>query len=392
MNFHLLQAEVQQFIVENTNEDLVKLAFAKNPFPEIIWSEIINQISARSKASTKLPTWFETEGIYFPSKVSVEQTSSEKTAKYKADLVSGNAIADLTGGFGVDSYYFSKKVSKVFHCEQNAELSEIADHNFKQLGAKNISCIAGDSIEFLEQNTNSLDWIYVDPSRRGESNNRVFLLSDCEPNVPKIIDKYLNYAERILLKVAPILDISAAIAELKFVKKVHVVALNNEVKELLFEIEKGFLKGIEIKTVNLKGDLAETFNFHLGADAQAELSLPLKYLYEPNAAIMKSGGFEEIGITYAMSKLHRHTHLYTSNNLELGFPGRIFEIQKQISYAKSNMKALQNTKANVTTRNFPDKVQDIRKKWKINDGGELYIFFTTNKDEQKIVLICGKIK
>ena len=392
MNLNLLQVEVQQFINENTNADLVKLAFAKNPFPEIIWSEVISQIAARSKAANKLPTWYRAERILYPSKVSVEQTSSEQTAKYKADLVSGNTLADLTGGFGVDSYFFSKTVSTVFHCEQNSDLSKITAHNFEQLNVSNITCITGDSLRFLESNKNLVDWIYIDPSRRNDENNRVFLLTDCEPNVPELLTTYLKYSNRILIKVAPLLDISSATAELNYVKCIHIVAINNEVKELLFEIENGFKGKIEIKTVNLKSDVSETFNFILGNERASHLSLPLKYLYEPNAAIMKSGGFDDIGIAYDLYKLHQHTHLYTSNNLRSDFPGRIFELKYQMLYGKSDMKALQNTKANVTTRNFPDKVQDIRKKWKINDGGDSYIFFTTNKDEQKIALICGKIK
>ncbi len=392
MNVDLLLPEVQHYIKQQTNQDVVKLAFAKNPFPKIVWTDIINQIAARSKAEHKLPTWFATDGILYPSKVSVEQTSSEKTANFKSKIISGNVLADLTGGFGIDSFFFSKHFQTVIHCEQDLELHSIVDYNFKVLNAFNIQCFGGDCTTFLDSNAMPIDWIYIDPSRRNDLKNRVFLLSDCEPNVVQLLPKYLSYSENILIKAAPILDITAAISELQFVSKVHIIALQNEVKEVLFQISKNYSGPILIQTSNLKAKLVERFEFEFGSKLIAPLSVPQKYLYEPNAAIMKSGGFEDIALAYNIEKLHRHTHLYTSNSLHADFPGRIFEIKNVLNYNKNDMKKLQNSTANVTIRNFPDKVEAIRKKWKISDGGNSYIFFTTNLNESKIALLCTKLK
>lgn len=391
MNKILLTPEIQQFISQNTGTDVSKLALMKNPFPDVNWVDILNQISAKAKAKQKLPTWFSTENIIYPSKISVEQTSSEATALYKSQLVSGESLIDLSGGFGVDDYYFSKKIKKVYHCEINPELSEIVAHNCNQLKADNIVCISGDSYETLQNLNQKMDWIYIDPSRRNDQKGKVFMLKDCLPNVPELLDFYFTFSNHILIKTAPILDISAGLSELKNVKSVHIVALDNEVKELLWEIEKDFSGEIIIKTVNISKEKTDSFDFILSEEVYANLALPKQYLYEPNSAIMKSGGFEHIGNRFDLAKLHQHSHLYTSDEL-IDFPGRIFKIETQIPYNKPEMKAnLENQKANITTRNFPDSVETIRKKWKIKDGGNKYCFFTTDKNNDKIVLICSKI-
>ena len=386
-----MHPDIQKFIIQNTGADLTKLALQKNPFPEVDWILILNQIEARSKAKDKLPTWFAAENIIYPSKVSVEQTSSEKTAAYKADLISGETLIDLTGGFGVDDYYFSKKFKAVAHCEINEELSEIVKQNFERLQVKNCTFYSGDSIHLLEDSNQKYDWIYIDPSRRNDVKGKVFMLKDCLPNVPELLDFYFEKAERIFIKTAPLLDISAGLSELKNVKNIHIIALENEVKELLFEIHKNYSGEIKIKTANILKESIETFEFILGEDSFSLYDFPKKYLYEPNSAIMKSGGFDEISTAFQIDKLHKHSHLYTSENL-IDFPGRKFEIQKVISYNKNEMKnELLNQQANITTRNFPETVENIRKKWKIKNGGNLYCFFTTDVKDNKIVLICTKI-
>lgn len=392
MSDSILKPEIQAFINANLGKDLTKLALQKNPFPDVDWREILNQIAAKSKAKDKLPTWFSTNEIMYPSKVSVEQTSSEKTALYKSNLVSGGKLIDLTGGFGIDDYYFSKKMSQVIHCEINPGLSEIVKHNFEKLQVSNVRCFAADSFDVLQNSDAMYDWIYIDPSRRNDAKGKVFLLKDCLPNVPELLDFYFKYSEKILVKTAPILDISAGLSELHYVKKIHIVAIENEVKELLWEISKNHDGKISIETANILKDSIEYFDFILDEDQTATFSLPKKYLYEPNSAIMKSGGFDEISVQFDLGKLQQHSHLYTSDEL-IAFPGRIFEIQKQIPYSKSDMKTfLENQKANITTRNFPDSVETIRKKWKIKDGGTQYCFFTTDANHNKIVLICSKIK
>lgn len=394
MNSSLLSKNIQQFIAKNTGASITKLALQKNPFPEVDWILILNQIEAKTKAKDKLPTWFSTENIIYPSKISVEQTSSEKTAAYKASLISGESLIDLTGGFGVDDYYFSKNFKVVTHCEINEDLSAIVKHNLTQLDVKNCFCYAGDSANTLNEAKSDFkwDWIYIDPSRRNDAKGKVFMLKDCLPNVPDLLDFYFEKTNSILIKTAPLLDLSAGLSELKFVKNIHIIGLENEVKELLFEIHNHYLGEITIKTANILKDKIETFEFVLGNESDfPSYELPEKYLYEPNSAIMKSGGFDEVSSIFKINKLHKNSHLYTSKEL-IDFPGRTFEIEKVISYNKNEMKTeLLNQQANITTRNFPDTVENIRKKWKIKNGGNLYCFFTTDKNDNKIVLICRKI-
>lgn len=392
MNTLILHQNIQDFISQNIGAPIAKLALQKNPFPEVDWILILNQIEAKTKAKDKLPTWFNTENIIYPSKVSVEQTSSERTAAYKASLINGENLIDLTGGFGVDDYYFAKKFKSVTHCEINEDLSAVVKHNLEQLNVKNCFCYADDSANVLKESEIKWDWIYIDPSRRNDAKGKVFMLKDCLPNVPESLDFYFEKANSILIKTAPLLDLSAGLSELKFVKNIHIIALENEVKELLFELHKNYGGGITIKTANILKDKTETFEFVLGNETEiASYQLPQKYIYEPNSAIMKSGGFDEVSTFFKINKLHKHSHLYTSEE-KIDFPGRTFEIQKVIPYSKNEMKKeLSNQQANVTTRNFPETVENIRKKWKIKNGGNLYCFFTTDVKDNKIVLICTKI-
>ncbi len=393
MQDSILNTEIQDFINKNISTSISKLALQKNPFPDVEWIHILNQIEAKSKAKDKLPTWFNTKNIIFPSKISVEQTSSEQTALYKSSIVSGEQLIDLTGGFGVDDYYFATKITHVTHCEINPELSEIVQYNFEQLNIKNVQCEAGDSYETLEAFNRKWDWIYIDPSRRNDAKGKVFMLKDCLPNIPENLDFYFENSNAILIKTAPLLDLSAGLSELKNVKNIHIVALENEVKELLWELHKDYYGEITLKTVNINKGTVDTFDFLMNQEAIfPAYSLPKKYLYEPNSAIMKSGGFDEVAINYDINKLHKHSHLYTSDEI-IEFPGRTFEITSYFSYNKTEMKHFLNGKqSNITTRNFPETVENIRKKWKIKDGGNLYTFFTTDENNNKIVLICAKIK
>jgi len=393
LNLDILDPKIQDYINSNIGVSVSKLALQKNPFRSVEWISILNQIAAKSKAKDKLPTWFSTQNIIYPSKISVEQTSSEKTALYKASIVSGENLIDLTGGFGIDDYLFSKKIKTVVHCEINTELSNIVRHNYQQLKTNNVNCYAGDSFETLSKLNTHWDWIYIDPSRRNDIKGKVFMLKDCLPNVPENLNFYFEKSNSILIKTAPILDISAGINELEHIKSIHIVAVDNEVKELLWELNKDYNEPIAIKTINIAKEKTETFEFNLNENENLpNFSLPQTFLYEPNSAIMKSGGFDQVGQFYDLNKLHKHSHLYTSET-QKKFPGRIFEIKNCFSYTKTEMKKyLENKKANVTTRNFTDSVESIRKKWKIKEGGDLYCFFTTDVNNNKIVLICAKIK
>jgi hypothetical protein len=392
LDLRILKAEIQAFINANVGKSISKLALQKNPFPDLDWIFLLNQIEAKTKAKDKLPNWFYAENIIYPSKISIEQTSSEKTAMFKASITCGESLIDLTGGFGVDDYYFAKKIKNVAYCEINPELSNLVKHNFEQLKVYNISCHTGDSLVILSSLNTKWDWIYIDPSRRNEAKGKVFMLKDCLPNVPENLDFYFTNSNAVLIKTAPILDISAGLAELKHVKTIHIIALENEVKELLWELHKEYSGPVNIKTSNILKDKTESFDFILNEDSTLpNFSVPQDYLYEPNSAIMKSGGFNEVGSFYNLNKLHKHSHLYTSSTL-IPFAGRVFKILNSFQYNKTEMKSyLEKSQANITTRNFPDSVETIRTKWKIKDGGNVYCFFTTDKNNHKIVLICNKI-
>lgn len=385
-----ISSEIQAFIKNNLDTNPTELALKKNPFPTIDYPQLINQVIAKKKAKDKLPTWFNAKNIIYPAKISIEQTSSEITANYKATIIKGEKLIDLTGGFGVDDFYFSKYFKEVYHCELNKELSEIVAHNYTVLNQKNITCIKGDSLAVLEQLNSKFDWIYIDPSRRSDIKGKVFLLKDCVPNVPKLLEEYFKYTNKILIKTAPILDITSGLNELNYVKKIHIVAVKNEIKELLWEIEHQYESEIAISSVNIDNETIHQFETIYRKEYSATFSLPKKFLYEPNSAIMKSGNIEAISGFYSLDKLHQHSHLFTSDK-SITFQGRSFQIKEVLPFQKEHMKQFQNQKMNCTTRNFPLSVEEIKKKFKIKDGGTIFAFFTTNLNHEKIVLVCTKL-
>ena len=390
MNKDILSTDIQQFILKNIDTDISSLLLNKPISEDIKQRELVEQIEAKKRCKTKLKTWFETSNIYYPNKLNIEQTSSEKTAKYKTDLVHGKSLIDLTGGFGVDCFYFSKKVDTITHCEINKNLSDIVQHNYKQLKCDNINTLATNGIEYLKNTSDTFDWIYIDPSRRSDLKGKVFLLNDCLPNVSEHIDLLLSKSNHILIKTSPLLDITNGLKELKFVKEIHVVALKNEVKELLFVVEKNYIGEVSIITANIKNTKTDKFSFSLNQTEIASYSLPKGFLYESNAAILKSGAFNEVALSFGLQKLHKHSHLYTNDNL-IEFPGRAFEIIDIIAFNKKELKKrFKKQQFNITTRNFPKTVADIRKELLLKDGGNEYLFFTTNMKGEKIAIHCIK--
>jgi len=350
--------------------------------------ELIQQIESLRKAEKKLPTWFNTKNIYYPHKLNLEQTSSEITARYKASIVSGKSLADITGGFGVDSFYFSEIVTSVDHFELNKSLSEITNYNFSVLEKANITCYSEDGVQQVLNN--KYDVIYADPSRRNNAKGKVFFLKDCEPNIPIYIDSLLKNCNQLLIKTSPMLDLSIGLEELKSVSEIHIVASNNEVKELLWLLSKKTSTSILIKTINFNKKTTEVFDFNWKQASYPSYSLPKRYLYEPNAAIMKSGAFDLVSEKFKLDKLHQHTHLYTSDEL-IDFPGRKFKINEVIPYKKKEIKKLKIIKANISIRNFPETVSVLRKKLKISDGGMDYLFFVTTNNNKKQILVCSKV-
>lgn len=391
LNRRLLEKQIQDFINKNLNGDIAKLLFKGSPFENIKIQDLVGQIEAKKRAEHKLPTWFKTPNIYYPDKLNIEQSSSEITARYKANIISGMSLIDISGGLGVDTYFFSKKFKEVTHCEISEYLSNIANHNFKILGTDKINTIPYDGISYLIKTRKQFDWIFADPSRRNETNGKVFMLKDCAPNIPENLEMLLQCSHHILIKASPMLDISKALTELLFTKEVHVVAVQNEVKELLFVLEKNYQKEICIKAINIQKEIINSIESKYKNDVDAKYSLPQTYLYEPNSAIMKAGLFNEVSHQLKLFKLHNNSHLYTSNEL-INFPGRSFKINRIIPYTPKEIKKhIPLLKANVTVRNFPENVAQIRKKTKLKDGGSEYLFFTTDINNKHIVLVCRKV-
>lgn len=392
MNKNILNTGVQDFINNNLDADIMSVILKKSPFRNISSQELAEQIQAKKKCEKKLPHWFNTPLVYYPNKLNIEQCSSETTAKYKASILSGKTLVDLTGGLGVDTYFFSKGIDKVFHCEINQNLSEIAAHNLEVLGVENTIFISKDGLGFLNESNQNFDWLYVDPSRRSESKGKVFMLSDCSPNIVEHLPLLFQKSKHILIKTSPLLDITIGLNELAYVKEIHVVALKNEVKELLWVLERQYEGKTHIKTLNIIPSKPQRFSFNLPEEKVTlpTYELPLDYLYEPNAALLKAGAFKITSKAFRVHKLHEHSHLFTSKDL-LEFPGRVFRIEEVIGYSKKELKPLIGTKANITARNFPESVASIRKKHKIKDGGKVYLFFTRLKNNQLAVIKTSKV-
>lgn len=358
---------------------------AKSPFPEVTGKELANQIAARKKASKKLPHWFNTNLICYPSLLSVEQCSSEITAAYKASLVNGNTLIDLTGGFGVDSYYFSKQLAAVTHCEINHELSEIASYNSVPLGQTNTTFSYGDGIELLKATDQNYDSIYIDPARRSSS-GKVFMLKDCTPNVVEHLDLLLKKAGRILIKTAPLLDISAGLKELKQVAAIHIVSVKNECKELIWIIERNF-KGSTAIVCTTLNTTQKQFSFLPGEETPALIYGKVSegiYLYEPDVALLKGGAFNLIAERYSLRKFHSQTQLYLSDELNETFPGRIFKIDQVLSAGE--IKKEKNLKGSVIVRNYPDKAAALVEKYHIKPDDTQFMIFTQSIAEGKLII------
>ncbi len=393
MNERILHTEVQQFINDNLNTDITSLLLRGTSFEGVYTKEIVQQIEAKNKCRKKLPIWFQTEGIYYPKKLSIEQTSSEVTASYKAELVSGRSLADITGGFGVDAFFFSKRVEHVLHCEIDEVLSDIAHHNSQVLGSDNIETIARDGVALLKHSERKYDWIYADPSRRSDTGGKVFLLGDCLPDVVAHQELLIERAGNILVKTAPLLDITQGLRSLRHVKEVHCVAVNNEMKELLWVLQKGVQQEPKIICANIHHKGKQQFVGYLSEEevTRREYSAPKKYLYEPNAAILKAGLFKLVGRSFELKKIHQHSHLYTSDAL-IDFPGKVFQVEDCLPFSKKQVKnTFKGQKYSISTRNFNLKAEDLKKLVGSQEHALRQLFFTTGIDNKRIVIACQRL-
>lgn len=377
---------------ENPKQLALKLQKLDTPYDRF---SILNQIVGLKIAKTKLPSWY-AHKILYPKKISMEQCSSEWTARYKVSLVEkGKSMIDLTAGFGIDCGYLSKKYNKAIYNEQNSELAQLAKYNYKILGYDNINVINKDALEVLDQQE-SQSLIYLDPARRDKVGKKTVSIEDCEPNIIEIQDALFNKTEQILIKLSPMLDIESAISVLKYIYSIHIVSVKNECKELLFLLNSKKKCTPNIVCVNIDSEKQTSiFEFAKKDEQNSKIKLNSvlkKYIYEPNASILKAGAFKILTEKFDIEKLHPNTHLYTNDNCISNFPGRIFELVEQVSYNSKNIKRLNQIieKANISTRNFPLSPENLKAKLKIKDGGDIYIFGTTLSSNQKELLICKK--
>jgi len=392
MNHSILAPEVQRFLLDRADMAPSELALSKSPFADVSAAELAQQLDGRQRCRRKLPLWHRTPGIYYPEKVSIEQTSSEATARYKAALIpTGGNLADLTGGFGVDAYFFARQAANVVHCERNSELSRIAQHNAAVLATSNIRFIASDGVSYLlDQPADAFDLVYIDPSRRVQQ-HKVFRLEDCEPDIVALEDRLLKKARIVLTKAAPLLDISLAINTLNYVREVHVLSVSNECKEVLLLKDRHHAGDPLITAAVLTEGEPRTFAFHQAEEKTASLRTgrPERYLYEPDAALLKAGAFKLIAERYGLKKLHKHTHLYTSGTLDRDFPGRVFQVDQVAQYADFK-RSKTRIQANIAARNFPMKADDLRRRHRIDEGGPVYLFFCKGPDDAPLVIFASK--
>ncbi len=423
------------FLIEYINKDVTQLALTQK-FP----LEWLQQLSARQKAIEKLPTWAKNPHIKY-QKLALEQCSSEITASYKAFLLqncifprnkanetnqNSEKMADLTGGFGVDTYFFAQYFDKVFHVEMQTELQSIVKENFEQLGIKNnknIDFFEGKDTDFLDffqknylkNSEKMLYCLYLDPHRRegnqkSNTGQKVFKLEDCQPNILGNLEEYFKVSEIILVKVAPFLDILQGLKLLKYVFQCYIVSVDKELKEILYFLKKpnkentennGFLpENVPIFVVDLdKNELLKenfVFQFTISEENQTKIpnfSLPKKYLYEPHACMMKAGAFKAFAERYNLEKLHQNTHLYTSDFLLLGIPAKVFEVIETLPYQKKAVQDfLQGEKVEITVRNLKENPQEVQKKLGIvKTGGKKQLFACTNLHNKPQILVCERV-
>ncbi len=386
--------EQQKLLIKKyENEDVKKLALNKYAFVNQDAIFMLSQIKGRQIAKQKIPYWYQNEEIVYPLHLSMEQASSEVTAKFKAGLLKDiKSFADLTGGLGVDFSFVSQKAESSHYVESNKYLCELAENNFKQLNLKNYT-IHNTNAELFIDNTSKLDVIYIDPARRNNSGKKVFRIEDCQPNIIELQDTLLQKSNQVLIKFSPLLDISLAEKSLKNISHIYAISVENECKELLF-ILKDMPTDTENIAVNLhKNGMSDIFTFNKNKDTSVNFAENVQdYLYEPNSSIMKIGAFNQITNAYPVLKLEKNSHLYTSKEIVNNFPGRIFKVTEKIIPNKKNIKELiqRIPKANLTVRNFPSTVNKIRKEWGLKEGGEHYIF-ATSVNNQYIWIVTQKV-
>lgn len=386
------------FIREHAEADVRQLALQGTKNPEVDLTFALEQIAGRQKAKTKLPTWAAIDGIIYPPHLSMEQCSSEQTARYKASIAGKGALmVDLTAGFGVDMAFVSPNYKRAIHVEQQAPLCAISSENFKLLRLNHIEVVCADGVDYLHQ-LDHADLIFLDPARRDDHGARTYGIADCTPNVLELRDELLQKADRVMLKLSPMLDWRKAIEDLGHVNEVHIVSVDNECKELLLILSKEE-KPLKLFCVNndqvFEGNQGDWLNERSIAEIRVPVPMSSQtYLFEPNASIMKAGCFALLEQRFKVAQLDKNSHLFVSDSDISDFPGRRFIIEKTTSMNKRELKAALAgiDKANITVRNFPMSVAELRKRLKLKEGGDLYLFATTIAGHQHQLFLCRKIE
>jgi 16S rRNA G966 N2-methylase RsmD len=370
----LLCPENQFFIAKNADKNPADIVLSsKNPDSQIL----AEQILCRQKARCKLPTWCKTDKVLFPSAIAVEQASSETASRYKTEILAGKKLADITGGLGEDSRAFSTVFEKVFYVEKDVKKAAFAKHNFEKMGIFNIETFAKDAVQALQNFADaSLDVVFIDPARRNSEGKKVSFLEDCEPDILQILPLCFQKSALILLKASPMLDIKMALKKLSCVRAAHILAIDNECKELLFECENNFSGEPKIVCINIKNGLNEVFSA-IYAEEEADFSgysPPLTYIFEPNVAVLKAGFFKTFAKKIGLKKLAKHTHLYTSSEIPENFLGKIFRLKEILPADKKILEQkIPARKANFIAKNYPLSAEELAKKFKFTFGGNDFL-------------------
>lgn len=397
-----------EFIREYRERDIRQLALQANRFPDVDMPYALDQIQGWQIARRKLPKWAACDGVIFPPHLSMEQCSSEPTAQYKLNLATewacqvGHAgrMTDLTGGFGVDFSFTSCAFAAATYVERNEQLCHIVEHNLPLLGLNNATVVCADAVEYLST-VEPQTMLFLDPARRDEHGAKTVMLADCTPDVVQLLPQLLEKSRFTMLKLSPMLDWHKAVDDLQgTVREVHIVSVGGECKELLLVLSKVVESELKVYCADLStaSDTSSLFVYTPGSSAPVANSIfniqHSTFLFEPNASIMKAGCFDELAAAYGVSPVSRNSHLFLSDEPVEGFPGRSFVVERVTTMNKGELrKALVGIeKANIATRNFPLTVAELRKRLKIKDGGDVYIFATTTAEGEHLLLISRKYR
>lgn len=396
-----LSPETLAFIDSHRGDDVRTLALQAKKYPAVDMAEAVVQIAGYQIAEKKVPLWAQTAGIRYPQHLSMEQCSSEVTARYKASLVSGDTLTDLTAGWGVDCSFLARNFRCADYVERQETLCRIAAHNFPLLGLPHVRIHCADAVEYL-QSMEPVDCLFLDPARRDSHGGKTVAIAECEPDVCRLEPLLVEKGKTVMIKLSPMLDMASALRDLQYVRRIHVVSVNNECKELIIllrkvpdEEEEAAGEVIISCEQVVNNSVHQHFQFTFSEEKSAGCPLAESvgnYLYEPGAALLKAGPYRLLATRYGVDKLHPNSHLYTSSGL-VDFPGRRFRVTAVSGFGKKELKVLLGgvEKANLTVRNFPSSVAELRKKLKLKEGGDTYLFATTLASGEKVLIRGEKV-